>query len=172
MYASSAVAASAAANGGGVVREFPTPNEVCLADSPTLFRRRSAFVLTHPPLTPNPTLQSEGQLYAQVTRVLGGCKFQVRCTDGFSRQMTILKKLKRRPDAICRLGDIVLVERPLYATADKTCFLVAKLAPAEVKQVRRQGGIPEWSESGQEGEEAAPVDFDEEAEVEVNLDDL
>ena len=125
-----------------------------------------------PTLLNTPTLQSEGVLYAQVTRVLGGCKFQVRCTDGFQRQMSILKKLQRRPDAICRAGDVVLVERLLYQTADKKCFLVAKLAPAEVKQVRRQGGIPEgWSDSGQEEGEVQPLIFDDE-EAEVNLDDL
>ncbi len=127
----------------------------------------------------------EGELYAQVTRVLGGSRFSVRCTDGFTRLMSLMKPQKRRADCICRVGDLVLVQRPLYATVDKQCFMRAKLSLPEVKQVRREGGVPVgWSESGMEGEEGdAGVFFDDAvleevedegaaAEEEVNVDDL
>ena len=118
--------------------------------------------------------------------MLGGCKFHVRCTDGFTRLMSIMKAQQRRSDCICRVGDLVMVQRLLYATEDKLCILRAKLAPAEVKQVRRENAVPQsWNESGMEGEGGEDVQFDDadavlqgvlgeeaEKEDEVNLDDL
>ncbi len=88
--------------------------------------------------------------------MLGGCKFTVRCTDGFTRCMSIMKPMQRRADCICRTGDIVLIQRPLYTTADSKCYLGEKLTPPECKQVRREGSVPSsWAESGVVGEEDA-----------------
>ena len=110
--------------------------------------------------------------------MLGGSRFSVRCTDGFTRLMSLMKPQKRRADCICRVGDLVVVQRPLYATEDKKCYMRVRLSAPEVKQVRREGGVPAgWSESGVEGEEGDAVQFDgddavlEEVEGELNEED-
>jgi initiation factor 1A len=92
----------------------------------------------HPPTRSSQA--AEGELYAQVMRILGSSRFTVRCTDGAVRCMIMMRPLRRA--CALRVGDLVLAQRVLCATVDSKCYMVAKLTLQEAQQVRREGSIP------------------------------
>ena len=94
----------------------------------------------------------DGLLFAIVLKTLGGSRFQVKATNGFEYIMSLTNSRKRRTDCWCRVGDVVLMQRQTFSTADKLSHLQLKLTPDELKQARREGSIPVGWEAGEAAE--------------------
>ena len=86
-------------------------------------------------------LPNEGELFGIVIQILGASILLVKCIDGFTRQIRIPGKYRKR--LWCRVGDVVII-MPLYGmNPDEKGELVHRFRRNEVQWLINNGHIPE-----------------------------
>lgn len=76
----------------------------------------------------------KGELYASATKIFGGCRFEVLCSDGKTRICVIRRKFKRfRRGSDVSVGTYVLIGTREWETDSTTCDLLCVYSPGEVK---------------------------------------
>jgi len=121
------------------------------------------------------TFKEDGQEYAQVTRMLGNGRLEAFCFDGVNRLCHIRGKLRKR--VWIGVGDIILLG--LREFQDQKADIILKYDGDEARSLKAYGELPETVQINAgtemlEGEEFGDdnFDFDEDAEVGGDLDDL
>ena len=66
--------------------------------------------------------ENESQEYAQITKALGNCRFEVMCFDGKSRMATMCGKMRKR--VFVNQGEFILVS--LRDWQDSKCDIIDK----------------------------------------------
>ena len=84
--------------------------------------------------------ENESQEYAQITKALGNCRFDVLCFDGKSRLATMCGKMRKR--VFVNQGEIVLVS--LRDWQDSKCDIIDKYNPNDVQKLKQQKCIPDF----------------------------
>ena len=86
-------------------------------------------------------LPKEGEIFGIVIQILGASILLVKCLDGFTRQIRIPGKYRKR--LWCRVGDIVII-LPFYGmNPDEKGELVHRFRKNEVRWLINNGHIPE-----------------------------
>lgn len=86
-------------------------------------------------------LPQEGEVLGVVLQILGAGFLLVKCTDGFTRQVRIPGKYRKR--LWCRVGDIVIV-MPLFGmNPDEKGELVHRFKKNEANWLVENGYLPE-----------------------------
>ena len=86
-------------------------------------------------------LPKEGEVFGIVIQILGASILLVKCLDGFTRQIRIPGKYRKR--LWCRIGDVVII-MPLYGmNPDEKGELVHRFRKNEVQWLINNGHIPE-----------------------------
>ena len=83
--------------------------------------------------------QEEGQVYGQISKLLGNSRVLCNCFDKEERQCTIRGKLKNR--VWMNVGDIVLIS--LRDIDPQKGDIIHKYLPGEIKRLIKDGEIPE-----------------------------
>lgn len=97
--------------------------------------------------------ENESQEYAQITKALGNCRFDVLCFDGKSRLATICGKMRKR--VFVNQNDITLVS--LRDWQDSKCDIIHKYTPNDVQKLKQGGYVPDF------------IKFDEKKILEENI---
>jgi len=120
--------------------------------------------------------KEDGQLYAQVTSLLGGSRLQVMCDDGKERTCTIRGTLVRR--AWVSVRDIVLVSRREWESADGKCDMIGKYSIEEARRLITYKELPssfiskEGAESGTIGDDEDDIQFTFSDNEEIDIDSI
>jgi len=86
-------------------------------------------------------LPKEGEFFGIVLQILGASILLVKCLDGFTRQIRIPGKYRKR--MWCRVGDVVII-MPLYGmNPDAKGELVHRFRKNEVRWLINNKHIPE-----------------------------
>lgn len=85
--------------------------------------------------------KSEGQEYAQVTKILGGCRVEAKCFDGKTRIAHIRGAMTRKVKVWILADDIILVG--LRDFQDDKADVIAKYDLDEVRKLKKLGEIPD-----------------------------
>jgi len=86
-------------------------------------------------------LPKEGEVFGIVLQILGASILLVKCLDGFTRQIRIPGKYRKR--MWCRIGDVVII-MPLYGmNPDEKGELVHRFRKNEVRWLINNNHIPE-----------------------------
>ena len=86
-------------------------------------------------------LPDEGELFGIVIQILGAGILLVKCIDGFTRQIRIPGKYRKR--LWCRVGDVVII-MPFYGmNPEEKGELVHRFRKNEVQWLINNGHIPE-----------------------------
>lgn len=86
-------------------------------------------------------LPKEGEFFGVVLQILGASILLVKCLDGFTRQIRIPGKYRKR--LWCRVGDVVII-MPLYGmNPDEKGELVHRFRKNEVRWLLNNNHIPE-----------------------------
>ena len=90
----------------------------------------------------NTRFKDEDQLqeYAQITKCLGNCRFEVMCFDGKSRLAIMCGKMKKR--IFVNQGEIVLVS--LRDFQDSKCDIIDKYKSSDVQKLKQKKLIPDF----------------------------
>lgn len=81
--------------------------------------------------------KQEGQVYAQILRILGNNHVELSCFDGKMRLGYIAGKLQKR--AWMRRDDVVLVNLRDYQ--DDKADIIVRYTPAQVKMLKKSGAL-------------------------------
>lgn len=116
-------------------------------------------------------LKELGQEYAQVTRILGNCRFMCLCLDGKERIGKICGRMKKR----CKwmkvaVDDIVLVS--LRDFDDDNADIILKYDVAQIKKLKKMGLIPESIGNNKETDDSGGFFIDDENEDNVDIDNI
>ena len=84
--------------------------------------------------------ENESQEYAQITKALGNCRFEVMCFDGKSRLATMCGKMRKR--VFVNQGELVLVS--LRDWQDSKCDIIEKYNPNDVQKFKKMKCIPDF----------------------------
>ena len=84
--------------------------------------------------------ENESQEYAQITKALGNCRFEVLCFDGKSRLATMCGKMRKR--VFVNQGDLILVS--LRDWQDSKCDIIDKYNTNDVQKLKQQKCIPDF----------------------------
>lgn len=106
-------------------------------------------------------LKSEGQEYAQVTKMLGGCRVEAKCFDGKTRIAHIRGTMTRKIKVWILVDDVILVG--LRDFQDDKADVIAKYNLDEVRNLKKLGEIPDIElreTTNNEEEEPAEEAFD------------
>jgi translation initiation factor 1A len=87
-------------------------------------------------------IKSEGQVYAQATKILGNCRLEVQCFDGIKRLAHIRGKM-HGPKEWISVGDLLLVGERDYQ--DEKCDVIVKYTPIEGRLLKNLGEIPDYT---------------------------
>jgi len=82
--------------------------------------------------------ENESQEYAQITKALGNCRFDVMCFDGKSRLATMCGKMRKR--VFVNQGELVLVS--LREWQDSKCDIIEKYNHNDVQKLKKMKCIP------------------------------
>jgi translation initiation factor 1A len=86
-------------------------------------------------------LPGEGEYFGIVIQILGASILLVKCIDGFTRQIRIPGKYRKR--LWCRVGDLVII-MPFYGmNPDEKGELVHRFRRNEVQWLINNGHVPE-----------------------------
>ena len=108
-------------------------------------------------------LQEDGQVYGQITKLLGNSRLLCNCFDKEERQCHIRGKLKNR--VWMNVGDIILISlRDIDPTKGD---VIHKYNPQEIKQLIKEGEIPESIKFNEEDGAGDDEFFGDGDEVEV-----
>lgn len=100
--------------------------------------------------------KDDGQDYAQVSKMVGNGRCQVRCADGVTRLGVIRGAMRKK--VWIKLDDWVLVGLRDYQ--DNKCDIIAKYSDEDVRNLRAYGEIGTVVETKEE-ESETPFDFDD-----------
>ena len=104
--------------------------------------------------------KDDGQEYAQVIKLLGNSRMEVKCFDGTNRLCHIRGTLKKKKIWIL-INDIILVS--VREFEDNKCDALIKYNADEVKKLKKLGEIPDNVKTnegeGDEEEKDIGVDF-------------
>ena len=84
--------------------------------------------------------ENESQEYAQITKALGNCRFEVMCFDGKSRLATMCGKMRKR--VFVNQGELVLVS--LRDWQDSKCDIIDKYNANDVQKFKKMKCIPDF----------------------------
>ena len=84
--------------------------------------------------------EKEFQEYAQVTKALGNCRFEVLCFDGKKRLATMCGKMRKR--VFVNQNNLVLVS--LREWQDDKCDIIEKYNDSDVQKFKQQKLIPDF----------------------------
>ena len=98
--------------------------------------------------------ENDSQEYAQITKALGNCRFDVMCFDGKSRLATMCGKMRKR--VFVNQGEIVLVS--LRDWQDSKCDIIDKYNPNDLQKLKQKKCIPDFIKL----EEKKVIDDDDE----------
>ncbi len=84
--------------------------------------------------------ENESQEYAQITKALGNCRFEVLCFDGKSRLATMCGKMRKR--VFVNQNDLILVS--LRDWQDSKCDIIDKYTDNDVQKLKNGGHIPDF----------------------------
>ncbi|KAM0683321.1 Translation initiation factor 1A [Mitosporidium daphniae] len=107
--------------------------------------------------------KSEGQVYGQVTRMLGSGRLEVYCFDGQTRLAHIRGKLRKK--VWINQGDIVLIS--LRDFQEDKCDVLLKYTPDEARVLKQIKEIPEGAKinendmQGPGGDDECVFEFEE-----------
>ena len=105
----------------------------------------------------------EGQVYGQVTAMLGNCRMMVTCSDGPTRLGVVCGWLRRRKIFV-KLGDRVLVSLRQCMTLDNKADVVYAYTSKEISKLVLLGAIKEAETDGfmdtSVDQEGCDFDFD------------
>ncbi|KAH9257848.1 translation initiation factor eIF-1A [Batrachochytrium salamandrivorans] len=83
--------------------------------------------------------KEEGQVYAQVLRMLGNGRLEAQCFDGVKRLAHIRGKLRKK--VWISTGDILLLG--LREFQDSKCDVILRYTPEEARTLKSYGEVPE-----------------------------
>ena len=83
---------------------------------------------------------NEFQEYAQVTKTLGNCRFEVLCFDGKTRLATMCGKMKKR--VFVNQNNLVLVS--LREWQDSKCDIIDKYNDSDIQKFKQKKLIPDF----------------------------
>lgn len=83
--------------------------------------------------------ENEYQEYAQITKSLGNCRFEVLCFDGKKRMATMCGKMRKR--VFVNQNDLVLVS--LREWQDSKCDIIDKYNNHDVQKLKQKKLIPD-----------------------------
>lgn len=129
-------------------------------------KKKKKKVHKAPPTRPLP-LADVGQLYGQVTEVLGNKRFRVLCQDGQTRLGHLCGKIRSFQRVL--LGTWVIISLREFQN-DKVDIII-KLEDNEVKRLRRMDEIVDISEDNNESNEVE-IEWEQEVPKEINIDDI
>ena len=112
------------------------------------------------PLRRDLEYKDDGQEYAQVLKMLGNGRCEVKCVDGITRLAVIRGKMRNK--VWIKLGDYILVG--LREFQDNKCDILLKYTDEEVRTLKTYGEIPEKNldkQSDDESEEEEQIIFDD-----------
>ncbi len=84
--------------------------------------------------------ENESQEYAQITKALGNCRFEVLCFDGKNRLATMCGKMRKR--VFVNQNDLILVS--LRDWQDSKCDIIDKYSENDVQKLKQGGHIPDF----------------------------
>ena len=84
--------------------------------------------------------EDESQEYAQITRALGNCRFEVLCFDSKTRLATMCGKMRKR--VFVNTGDFILVS--LRDWQDSKCDIIDKYNANDVQKLKQKKCIPDF----------------------------
>lgn len=84
--------------------------------------------------------ENESQEYAQITKALGNCRFEVLCFDGKNRLATMCGKMRKR--VFVNQNDLILVS--LRDWQDSKCDIIDKYTENDVQKLKQGGHIPDF----------------------------
>ena len=84
--------------------------------------------------------ENESQEYAQITKALGNCRFEVLCFDGKNRLATMCGKMRKR--VFVNQNDLILVS--LRDWQDSKCDIIDKYTTNDVQKLKQGGHIPDF----------------------------
>ena len=84
--------------------------------------------------------ENESQEYAQITKALGNCRFEVMCFDGKSRMATMCGKMRKR--VFVNQDELVLVS--LRDWQDSKCDIIDKYNANDVQKLKQLKCIPDF----------------------------
>lgn len=100
--------------------------------------------------------KDDGQEYAQVTKMLGNGRCQVKCVDGVDRLAVIRGAMRKK--VWIKVEDWVLVG--LRDFQDDKCDIIGKYSDEDVRNLKAYGEI-EITVAAAKEEEDTPFDFDD-----------
>ena len=84
--------------------------------------------------------ENESQEYAQITKALGNCRFEVLCFDGKTRLATMCGKMRKR--VFVNQGELVLVS--LRDWQDNKCDIIDKYNDNDIQKFRQKKLLPDF----------------------------
>ena len=118
------------------------------------------------------TFKEENQEYAQVNRLLGNCRLECSCFDGMKRLAHIRGTMRKK--VWINVNDIILVS--LRDFQDGKCDVLLKYSAKEVARLKSMQEIPETvvinEDTMEDKENDYGVDFEEEEEKEIDIDEI
>ena len=81
---------------------------------------------------------NQSQEYAQITKCLGNCRFEVLCFDGKKRMAIMCGKMRKR--VFVNAHEIVLVS--LREWQDSKCDIIDKYSASDVQKLKQKNLIP------------------------------
>ena len=84
--------------------------------------------------------EDESQEYAQITKALGNCRFEVLCFDGKTRLATMCGKMRKR--VFVNAGEFILVS--LRDWQDSKCDIIDKYNANDVQKLKQKKCIPDF----------------------------
>jgi translation initiation factor 1A len=84
--------------------------------------------------------ETQSQEYAQITKCLGNCRFDVLCFDGKARMASICGKMRKR--VFVNAHEIVLVS--LRVWQDSKCDIIDKYNASDVQKLKQNNLIPKF----------------------------
>ena len=81
---------------------------------------------------------TQSQEYAQITKCLGNCRFEVLCFDGKKRMAIMCGKMRKR--VFVNAHEIVLVS--LREWQDSKCDIIHKYSASDVQKLKQKNLIP------------------------------
>lgn len=128
--------------------------------------------------------KEEGQEYAQITRMKGNCRFDVKCFDGKERMAIMCGGMRKRK--FVNLQQVVLVS--LRDFQDSVCDIIDSYDDNQVRELKEKKEIPDFIKLEEENmfsedlgdddifDTSLPPDDisdeEEEEEDEIDLDDI
>ena len=83
---------------------------------------------------------TQSQEYAQITKCLGNCRFEVLCFDGKKRMATMCGKMRKR--VFVNQGEFILVS--LRDWQDSKCDIIDKYNANDVQKLKQKKCIPDF----------------------------